>query len=325
MEDNRIATFFLETLLEETIESLAVSTNERTMQIKNPEMTQDAWEKMGIERLGINLIRLDFVATIKLKTGHTKKVLIEIQKARKPIDVMRFRNYLAEHYKQEDEIIEDGIKMNVPLPIITIYILGFTLPEIEVAAVKVDRHYVDLQTKNIINTKSDFIEKLTHDCFVVQLPRIERRFKTTLDRLLAVFEQRYFISNGDETLKRYEPNEDNEPMITKIIDTLYHRGADPDKRKELDDERELERVLALYRNEESKKMQKKLEESEVLRKIQTKEIEEKDRTIVEKDRSIDEKDRTLVEKDRTIEDKDKEMEAMKSQIESLMQQLKDNQ
>jgi hypothetical protein len=222
MEDNRIATFFLETLLEESIVSLEVKTTESTMQLKDPEMSKEKWEKKGIQRLGIHLIRLDFVATIKLESGGTKKVLIEIQKARKPIDVMRFRNYLAEHYKKQDKIVVDGKKKKMPLPIITVYILGFNLPEIEVAAVKVDRNYVDLQTKTIIDTKSDFIENLTHDCFVVQLPRIESRFQTTLDRLLTVFEQRYFISDEEETLKVYEPYCENEPMINKIIDTLYH-------------------------------------------------------------------------------------------------------
>ena len=288
MEDNRIATFFLETLLEETIEALEVNTTEHTMKLRNPEMSKEEWEKKGIERLGIQLIRLDFVATIKLKSGETKKVLIEIQKARKPIDVMRFRNYLAEHYKKEDEIVLEGEKIKVALPIITIYILGFILTEIEVAAVRVNRNYIDLQTKKVIETKSDFIEKLTHDCYVVQLPRIESRFQTTLDRLLTVFEQRYFISDN-ETLKRYEPDVENEPMIARIIDALYHSGADPEKRRELDEEREMERVLTLYMGEDSKKVQRLLD----LMQIQRREIEEMDKSLEEKDKSLKEKDKII--------------------------------
>ena len=313
MEDNRIAIFFLETLLEESIESLVVKTTESTMQLKDPEMSKEKWEKKGIQRLGIHLIRLDFVATIKLKSGGTKKVLIEIQKARKPIDVMRFRNYLAEHYKKQDKIFLDGKKKKVPLPIVTVYILGFTLPEIEAAAVKVDRNYIDLQTKNIIETKSDFIEKLTHDCFVVQLPRIENRFQTTLDRLLTVFEQRYFISD-EETLKSYEPTASNEPMITKIVDTLYHRGADPKKRKELDDEREMERVLTHYMGEEGEEKQRLLDESLELMRSQKKEIEEKDKSLDEQHRIIEEKDKSLEKQHRVIEEKDKSLEEQQQEI-----------
>ena len=292
MEDNRIASFFLETLLEEKIESLDVISTERTMQLKDPDMAKEKWEKKGIQRLGIQLIRLDFVATIKLKSGGTKKVLIEIQKARKPIDVMRFRNYLAEHYKKEDKILIAGKKKKVALPIITVYMLGFNLTEIDAAAVKVDRNYIDLQTKNIIDTKSDFIEKLTHDCYIVQLLRIESRFQTTLDRLLSVFEQRYFTSD-EETLKSYEPTAENEPMITNIIDTLYHRGADPKKRKELDDEREMERVLKVYMGEEGEENLRRLDESLETVRTQKKELEANKKSLEERDRSLEEKDKLI--------------------------------
>lgn len=317
MEDNRIASFFLETLLEERIESLEVVTTERTMQLKDPEMSKEKWEKKGIQRLGIQLIRLDFVATILLKSGGTKKVLIEIQKARKPIDVMRFRNYLAEHYKKEDKILLDGKKKKVALPIITVYMLGFNLPEIEAAAVKVDRNYIDLQTKSIIDTKSDFIEKLTHDCYIVQLLRIESRFQTTLDRLLTVFEQRYFISD-EEILKSYEPTADNEPMITKMIDTLYHRGADPKKRQELEDEQEMERVLKLYRGEEGEENLRKLEESMETVRIQKKELEEKDKSLEEKDKSLEDQNKTIAENKKSLEEQDKIIEEKNQFIESLL-------
>ncbi len=45
--------------------------------------------------------RKDFIATIKTENGGYKKILIEIQKARNLIDLMRFRNYLAEQYKKK--------------------------------------------------------------------------------------------------------------------------------------------------------------------------------------------------------------------------------
>ncbi len=53
---------------------------------------------------------------------------------------MRFRRYLAEQYKKEDII--NNVK--TALPITNIYILGFTLPEIDSACVKIDRNYIDL-------------------------------------------------------------------------------------------------------------------------------------------------------------------------------------
>lgn len=76
---------------------------------------------------------------------------------------MRFRNYLAEQYKKED-VIDDEKKI---LPIRTIYMLGFKLPEITSPCIKVEKNYKDLIEKSIINKKSDFVEKLTHDSFIV--------------------------------------------------------------------------------------------------------------------------------------------------------------
>ena len=46
---------------------------------------------------------------------------------------MLFRNYLAEQYKKEDKIDNE----KVILPITTIYILGFKLPEIETPCIKI--------------------------------------------------------------------------------------------------------------------------------------------------------------------------------------------
>ena len=159
MENERVAKFFIGTLLEQTIE---------TVEVKPQEFTYVD------ELAGLAVFRLDFIATIKTKTGEQIKILIEIQKAKNQIDLMRFRNYLAEQYKKEDKI--DNQK--VILPITTIYILGFKLPEIEKPCIKIERNYKDLINKKIIDKKSDFVEKLTHDSFIVQVDRITNNYST---------------------------------------------------------------------------------------------------------------------------------------------------
>jgi len=88
MKNERVAKFFIGTLLEQTIE---------TVEVKPQEFT------FSDELAGLTVFRLDFIATIKMETGELKKVLIEIQKAKNQIDLMRFRNYLAEKYKKEDK------------------------------------------------------------------------------------------------------------------------------------------------------------------------------------------------------------------------------
>jgi hypothetical protein len=160
MENDRVAKFFIGTLLEENIEAVEVKPQEFTY-LKNIEKSSPDKKRLINEQikeqLSINFFRLDFIATILTETGVRKKVLIEIQKVKNNIDLMRFRNYLGEQYKRED-IINNEKHI---LPITTIYILGFNLPEIETACIKVERNYKDLIARKIINRKCDFVERLT--------------------------------------------------------------------------------------------------------------------------------------------------------------------
>ena len=64
MESERVAKFFIGTLLEQTIE---------TVEVKPQEFTYTD------ELAGLAVFRLDFIATIRTETGEQRKVLIEIQ------------------------------------------------------------------------------------------------------------------------------------------------------------------------------------------------------------------------------------------------------
>lgn len=226
MEDKRIAKFFIETLTGETIIDI---------DLKPQEFTYN-------DRLaGIAVYRLDFVATIKTTDNEYKKVLIEIQKAKNAVDLMRFRNYLAEQYKKEDEIITDSGSSKHALPIITIYLLGFKLIDINTSVIKVNRQYIDLITNTIIQHKNDFIEKLTHDCYVVQIPRIQPKIQSKLEVLLTIFEQANFIDDKEITKNyTYQVNDD---FIKNIVDILHHAGTDPVERNEIEKEQEAMRVF----------------------------------------------------------------------------------
>lgn len=225
MEDYKTARFFIETILAEPVEDIVMRPQEFTH---------------SSEVLGLSIYSVDYIATIKTADGH-KKVLIEIQKAKKAFDLLRFRSYLGEQQKKEDEIDTPNGKQMVELPIVTIYLLGFKLPEVEASAIKVNRQYIDLKTQHVLEAKSDFIEKLTHNCFVVQMQRIEDRLQTRLDRLLSVFEQKYFIDDKG-TVKEYN-HDIKDSDIKRMLDILHHSGTDPKERKEMEGELEIYRLL----------------------------------------------------------------------------------
>jgi hypothetical protein len=222
MENERVAKFFIGTLLEETIETVEVNPQEFTY---------------TDELAGLAVFWLDFIATIRTQTGELRKVLIEIQKARNQIDLMRFRTYLGEQYRKEN--ITNNEK--TVLPITTIYILGFTLPELKTACIKVEKKYRDLINQIVIDEKSEFVEKLNHDCFIVQVDRITNRYQTSLDKLLSVFEQNHFADENKIT-KEFSHPTDNE-YFKVLTDILHHSGTNSEERKQIEMEQEAWRTV----------------------------------------------------------------------------------
>jgi len=121
--------------------------------------------------------------------GTKKLVLIELQKLRIDTDSMRFRRYLGIQYADPNNtfLLEGKDK---PLPIISIYFLGYTLKNIDsIPVVHVRRQYLDNFTGEEIKERTDFIEELSHDIILIQLPLIKHRKRYELEQLLSIFDE----------------------------------------------------------------------------------------------------------------------------------------
>ncbi|MDR0603254.1 MAG: hypothetical protein LBG80_03005 [Bacteroidales bacterium] len=105
MENERIAKFFLSTILEQQVVSLDIRPQEYTYK-SDPDLKKNRKRKRPEpeHNIGYSIFRIDFMATIITATGEKKKILIEIQKSYDEEDLMRFRNYLAEQYKRIDKV-----------------------------------------------------------------------------------------------------------------------------------------------------------------------------------------------------------------------------
>jgi hypothetical protein len=289
MENERIAKFFIGTLLEKTIEKLEVGQQEITMlPTKKKDGTpvaaeSDSSKNKVKQTTDISLMRLDYVAVIKTETGYTK-VLIEVQKVGHVVDMMRFRNYLGAHYSKTETI--EGHEY--PLPIITIYVLGFNLYEIESACVRIGKLYEDLMDKKIIKKKNELVESLTHESYFVQTKRIPGRYKSVLDKLLSAFEQKNFIKETKQAFKHYSHQVDND-NVRQIVNELHRIASDPDERKRIEIEQEAWRTYNVQ-----------LDAS----------LEEKDKIIAKRDETIKEKDQVILELKEAMEQMKGAMEKM---------------
>jgi hypothetical protein len=267
LEDLDIAKEILSTILGEEISYLEVKPQETIT-----EVSPDG---------NIRIVRFDFKATIESPNGELKKVLIELQKLKKALDIMRFRRYLGDNYSKEDDVVlGDGTVTKMPLPIVTIYILGFPLTNLKNAVVKINREYKDMLTGEIIeNVKEDFIELLTHDSYVIQVRLLPLKTKTKLERILQIFNPQY---KTDDKHKLDFKGDTNEPIVQKMLNRLQRAIADDEMRHKMDVEDEIERIL----EREAKKVSA-------------------------------EKDQIIAEKDEVIAEKDAEIEALRQLIASM--------
>ncbi len=268
MKDNKIAKLMFSSIIDEKIISLDLLPEKKSFKLENKPLTVKV---------------MDFSAKIETPGGDEKQVIIELQKAKFSADITRFRRYLGGQYiskaNTKKTSAENGIKREVitPLPIITIYFLGHKLEHITTPLIKVKRAYYDGITGKVIREREKFIESLTHDSFVIQIPHLRPKYKTEIEQLLSIFDQH----NIEKDKHILNINPDNYPgKYKRIIRRLQQAMVEEEVRDTMDLEDEyIEELENLERKIQIK--DEKLEKKD--KEIENKNIElEKNRQLIEK-------------------------------------------
>lgn len=173
---------------------------------------------------GVSILRVDFKAIIQEASGEQKKVLIELQKSWHPDDILRFRRYLAENYAKPDKNPQ-GQPIE-PLPIITIYFLGFKLAQVATPVVHVNRQYRNLVNGEVLNVRDPFIERLTHDSYVIQIRRLEEPYQTELERVLRIFDQTFISRDDNRIMVLTDEVLESDSLLQKMARRLMEAAAD---------------------------------------------------------------------------------------------------
>ncbi len=266
MEDNDIAKLIISTILSEDIVELDFLPQESTMQLEHHPWT---------------VYRLDFSATIKKPDGTMKQIIIEIQKAKFAADIMRFRRYVGAQYQNKEHTYTvklDGKDTKRAMPIVSIYFLGYPLEHTTAPVIHAARTYYDVTTGEEIPEREEFIESLTHDSYVIQIPHLRPEHKTDIEWLLSVFDQHYAIPNDVHVLNI--DDEDYPEKYRAIIRRLQKAIAEPVVRSTMDGEDDI------------------LEELENLERA----IQRRDETIEEQGKTLEANQKTIEEQQRLIEE-----------------------
>jgi len=294
MEDQEIAKLIISTIIGEDVVELDFLPQERTI---------------AIEQRSLTVFRLDFSAKIKKPDGSLKLILIEIQKAKLATDIMRFRRYLAEQYQNQNNtylVQQKQKEIKAGIPLVSIYFLGYQLEYVTAPVIKVARHYYDLTTGEEIKEREVFIESLTHDSFIIQIPYLKKpTYKSEIERLLSIFDQDYTTS--DKHILNINEAEYPE-KYRRIIRRLQRAIAEPEVKQTMDAEDEILEELAQLEREIQHKNEVIIEQSKAL--------EDKDKALEDKDKALEDKDKALEEQSKALEDKDKLIAELQKKLQS---------
>ena len=284
MEDNTVAKLLISSIIGEDVVSL---------EPKPQEHTREKDVKVSGEIPNITVYRLDFSAKIKLPEGKYKVIIIEMQKAELPTDIMRFRRYLGEQYIDSENRTVNKEEVEA-MQIYAIYFLGKELGIYDTPVLSVSPEIKDVSTGEIVNRESKFIESLNHKSWIVQISCLKARRRNELEQLLSVFDQSNRTSDSHILNVR---EEDFPEKFRPLIRRLKGAASNSTVKKQMKEEDEIIKYLRDYARIEAakalKENKKKIEEKEKI-------IEEKKKTIKEKDKIIEENKKLLAEKDREI-------------------------
>ena len=226
MEDERIARTLLSALLKKNVVKIKMKPHEYT----------------NIAREGLSVFRIDFGATIQEDDGSTHLILIELQKTGVETETLRFRQYLGAQYANPDNMLPDN-DGTYGIPMMTVYLLGHKLGDIEEPVLYVHRQTFDYNDNLVTKGLPDpFVDSLTHDSIIVQIPRLQGR-KNRLDKVLGIFDQSQQQPDDKHVLCIDESAYANDAEMQRILQRLLAAAANAKMRHDMNVEDEYFSVI----------------------------------------------------------------------------------
>ena len=235
MEDNSVAKLVVSSIIGEQVIKLEPKPQEHTIEKKKKGKT----EASIVEESSLTVYRLDFSAKIKTSDGY-KLVLIEMQKANVPTDIMRFRSYLGKQYSDVSNSVKGEAEKIEPIQIYPIYFLGTDLGICDTPVLSINPEVRDVATRQVVKRRSKFIDSLYHRGWIVQISCLKRRRRNELEQLLSVFDQ----ENRTSDIHILNVREEDFPeKYRPVIRRLKMAASNQDVKKQMEAEDEHLRYL----------------------------------------------------------------------------------
>ena len=270
MEDNRIVKTILSALLKKKVVEADVRKHEYTNGVRDK----------------ISMFRIDFGAKIQDTDGTEHLVLIELQKTWVETETLRFRQYLGAQYANPDNMLEND-PTGHGLPMVAVYLLGHRVGDIEEPILYVNHKSYDYNGQEVTKGLPDpFVESLTHNSIIVQIPLLHGPVNNRLDEILNVFDQRHRDGSNRQMLQIDETAYADDPEMMRILYRLVAAATDPKIRQDMNVEEECISIIE-KRDTEIMMRDKRIEEQARLIEVQGKQLEEQGKQLEAKDKTIE--------------------------------------
>lgn len=279
MEDERIVKTLLSALLKkEVVEA----------EVRKHEYTNGRRDK-------ISMFRIDFGAKVREADGKVHLVLIELQKTWLETETLRFRQYLGAQYANPENMQKDENPMGYGIPMVTVYLLGHKVGDIEEPVLYVNHKSYDYDGREVTKGLPDpFVDSLVHDSIIVQIPRLHGNVNNRLEEVLSVFDQTRKDIHNRQVMNIDEDEYAGDDEMMHIIHRLLAAAADAKLRQDMNVEDEY--FLA---------------------------IENRDTAIMRRDEQIKKQDKQIKKQDEQIKVKDEQIKKNNEQIKEQGEQIKE--
>ena len=287
MEDERIARTLISALLKKEVLDVDMRRNEYT----------------NGSRDNISMFRIDFGARVKEDDGSTKLILIELQKTWLETETLRFRQYLGAQYANPENILKDCENEGSGIPMVAVYLLGHKVGDIEEPVLYVSHKAFDYDGNRVSKGIPDpFVESLTHDSIIVQIPRLRGHVNNRLDEVLSFFDQSMKNKYNHQVLLIDENKYDGDTEMMHILHRLLTAVSDTKLRQDMNVEDEF---FSAIENRDTEIM------------LRDKKIALQGETIASQGETIASQGETIASQNKTIQKLERERNAAVEQMRSV--------
>ena len=296
MEDERIAKTILSALLKKEVIHVTVRPHEYS------NTTRDT----------LSMFRIDFAATVREREGDAIKdriVLIELQKTWLNTETLRFRQYLGAQYSNKNNMREADEK-GFAYPMVAVYLLGHKVGNIKEPIVYVNHDVFDYNGNIVADVNEEpFVESLTHNSIIVQIPLLHGNVNNRPEKVLSVFDQTQVEGDTQQVLKIDEDKYADDSDMLYVLHKLTAAAANSEMRQDMNVEDEYYKAIE-DRDTAIMQRDKMLKEQEQQLSQQSEQLSQQSEQLSQQSEQLSQQSEQLTLKDEQLTLKDEQLRNM---------------